>query len=228
MITGNMRLVMIASDSVGNMVLQGAPKPVIDLSLNLGDVDPLKAVAIVVMSNELARATGEEGARLFERELREATTRAMNAAVLTAFVDSGSSVVAAGADPLASMRAGLLAAGPSTGYVVAMPHGEAAWLATTAENRGMGPRGGEFAPGIHVVAVNDMVGMRVFPASRFALYDGGLRVAASEVATIDMRDSPESPATPTSLFQTNSSALICERLWHVVGDTSGVVTVEAS
>lgn len=228
-IPGNMRQVMFGSGSVGNTVVEGGPKVTLNLSLNLGDTIPIKSVALVVMSNELARFAGEAGRRMFAQELERAVVRAANAAVMAAFVDSGSSVVAAGANPLESMRAGLQAATGSQGYVVAMNESDAAYLATVVENKGgMGPRGGEFAPGINVVAVDGMSGMLVFPASRFAMWDGGLRITSSGEASVDMRASPADPYEQTSLYQTNSTAVLAERLWQVVGSTDGVVSVEAS
>lgn len=227
-LTPLMRTCMIATAAVGDMVTEGSPKPVKDLSLSLGDVEPLKACAIVVLSAELARATGPEGAALFERELAKAVTRAMNTAMLALFNDSGTSAVAAGADALASLRAGLVAAGPSEGYVVAVNTADANFLVTCQENRGATPRGGEFAPNVHLVTVDDLVGMRVFPASRFNIFDGGMRIASTGQGDVDMRDTPESPAVLTSLFQTNSTGILVERYYNVVGDTSGVVSVEGA
>lgn len=224
----NMRHGMIAAGAVGDVVTEGAPKPVIDLGFNLGEVEPLKAVGIVAMSNELAWATGEAGRLLFERELREAINRAMNASVLLQFVDTNTATVAAGSDPLESLRAGLLAAGPSLGYVVGMGTGEAAWLATHESNRGAGVRGGEFAPGVHIVAVDGMSGMTIIPASRVALFDGGLRLASSGEASLDLRDSPESPAQAVSMWQTNSRAILVEREWHVLAGGTEAVRVEGA
>lgn len=228
-IPGNLRQVMFGSSSVGNTVVEGGPKVTLNLSLNLGDTVPIKSVAMVVASNELMRFTGEASRRMFAQELEKAVIRAANSAVLAAFVDSGSSVVAAGANPLASMRAGLRAATGSAGYVVAMNESDAAELSTYVENKGgMSPRGGEFSPGVHVVAVDGMSGMQIFPASRFAMWDGGLRLTSSGEAAVDMRASPSDPFELTSLYQTNSTAVMAERLWNIVGSLEGVVSVEAS
>ncbi len=224
----NMRHGMIAAGAVGDVATEGVPKPVIDLGFNVGEVEPLKAVGIVAMSAELARATGETGRLLFERELGGAITRAMNASVLSQFVDTNTPTVAAGGDPLEGLRAGLLEAGPSLGYVVAVGTGEAAWLATHESNRGAGVRGGEFAPGVHIVAIDGMSGMTIIPASRVALFDGGLRLASSGEASLDLRDSPESPAQTVSMFQTNSRAILVERTWHVLTGGTEAVRVEGA
>lgn len=229
MLPPRMRQAMIASAAVGDVVAEGFPKPVIDLGLNLGDVSFIKSIGLVVMSGELARFTDGDAARLFEQELKKATTRALNRSVLSAFIDSGTSVVPAGSDPLASLRAGLLAAGPSEGFVVAMSAGDCAWLATSEANKsGMGVRGGELTRGVHCVAMDDTTGMTIIPASRVGLADGGLRVVSTDAGDVDLRDTPESPGTKTSLFQSNSVALMVERSWQILSGGAEAVSVEAS
>lgn len=225
----NSRSVMIAADAVGDLVAEGHPKPVKKLSLSVGEVEPTKAVGLVVLTEELAAAAGPEGRRLFEAELAAAVTRASNASVLSALANSDTITVPGTGDPLADLRAGLQAAGPSHGYVVGMPSGLVADLATRVENRGgMGVRGGTFVPAVEVVAVDDADSITVIPASRIALWDGGLRVSSAEHATVDMRDAPESPATTVSLWQTNCLGLMLERQWHLAqADSVAVVELES-
>lgn len=221
----NSRHVMIAADAVGDLVAEGHPKPVKNLSLSIGDVEPTKAVGLVVMTEELATAAGPEGRRLFEAELAAAVTRASNSSVLAALADSDTITVPGTGDPLVDLRAGLQAAGPSNGYVVGMPSGLVADLATRVENRGgMGVRGGTFVGGVEIVAVDDATAITVIPASRIALWDGGLRVSSAEHATVDLRDAPESPANMVSLWQTNCLGLLLERQWHLAkADSVAVV-----
>jgi len=222
----NSRSVMIAADAVGDVVAEGLPKPVKKLSLSLSDVEPTKAVGMVVMTEELATAAGPEGRRLFEAELAAAVTRASNASVLSALANSDAVTVPGTGDALADLRAGLRAAGPSNGYVVGMPSGLVADLATRVENRaGMGVRGGTFVPGVEIVAVDDATAITVIPASRIALWDGGLRVSSAEHATVDLRDAPESPANTVSLWQTNCLGLLLERQW-LLAQADNVAIVE--
>jgi len=219
------RHVMVAADAVGDVVAEGHPKPVKRLSLSLSDVEPTKAVGMVVLTEELATAAGPEGRRLFEAELAAAVIRASNASILAALAGSDAVTVPGTGDPLADLRAGLQAAGPSHGYVVAAPTGYVTDLATRVENRGgMGVRGGTFVPGVEVVAVDDADAVTVIPASRIALWDGGLRVSSAEHATVDLRDAPESPANTVSLWQTNCLGLLLERSWHLAqADSVAVV-----
>lgn len=217
--------VLIASDAVGDVVAEGDPKPVRRLSLAFGDVEPTKAVAIVVLTQELAAATGDEGRRLFERELANAIARASNESILDALASSETVAVTATGDPLTDLRAGIRAAGPSHGYVVAAPTGTVADLATRVEaTGGMTVRGGTFRPGIELVAVDDLTTMRVIPASRLAIWDGGLETRSAGHATVDMRDTPQSPAQMVSLWQTGSLGLLLERNWHLA-QTAEIVEV---
>lgn len=216
--------VLVASGFVGNSVTEGLPKPVRRLSLSRGDEEPIKSTAMVVLTKELATATGQEGMRLFEQELSFAVSRASNAAVVTALTNSSTETIAAGTDPLASLRAGLRAASSSMGYVVAASSGDAAWLSTSESNSGgMGVRGGTFSPGVEIVAVDGLEAMIIVPASRIALTDFGLELRAAGHATVDMRDTPTSPPQLTSLWQTNSVAVLGERQFLIGGDAEMVV-----
>ena len=219
--------VLVAADAVGNVVAEGLPKPVRKIDLSTADAEPIKSVGMVVLSSELARSIGGEGRRLFERELTEAVARAANGAVLAALIDSNAIGVAGTGDILTDIRAGLRAAPPSTSYVVAAPAGDVADLATRSENKGgMGVRGGTFAPGIEIVAIDGASDVVVIPASRIALWLGRTEIRASGHAAVDMRDTPESPAQLVSLWQTNSLAMLVERHWRLAS-AEGVVIVGA-
>jgi hypothetical protein len=223
------RNALIASGETGDIVEEGDVKVIRRLQLSLGDVEPTKAVAAVVLTKELINRTGDAGRALFERELRESVNRAVNRSFLSKLTNSGTIAVAGTGDPLADLRAGLQAAGPSNGFVVAAPSGDVADLATRVENRGgMSVRGGEFVPGVSVVAVDDINGMHVIPASRLALWAGGLEVRSAEHATVNMADDPEGQTTLVSLFQTNSVGLIAERSWHLAQAAEIVVVGGAS
>lgn len=218
--------VLVASGWAAGGIDEAAPKVVRQQGLS-GDATPsLKAAAIIVQTAELARATGDAGRALFERELRAAVVRGGNDAVLGYLVTSGTTSITGTGDALAKLRAGMAAAGPSDGFVVAASAGVVADLATRTENRGgMGIRGGTFVPGVDVVAHDDLDNIIVIPASRLAIADYGLRLAPSGEASVDMADSPTSPSQLVSLFQANCRALLGERMFRIGGDTSGVVVV---
>lgn len=226
--SGAVGRVLIASGAVGDLVTEGDPVPVRNLSLNADGLESTRSAALVVLSQELVRQGGDAAVALFEAELAAAVGRASNGAVLAQLTDSGTETVQGSGDPLGDLRAGLKAAGPSHGFVIAAPAGAVADLATRAENRGgMSVRGGTFVPGVEVVAVDDLDYTAVIPGSRMALWDGGLRLRAAEHATIAMSmDSSGAPAEMVSLWQEGLFGLAIERSWHLGGDVSGVVIVE--
>jgi hypothetical protein len=220
------RRALIASGTATatGVVAEGAPKVVRRLALSFGDVEPTKVASIVVLTNELAMAAGGAGQRLFEQELAASISAAANKAVLDLLTDSNTIEVAGTGDPLADLRAGLRAAGPSAGYVVAAPAGDVADLATSVANRGgMGVRGGTFVPGVEIVAMDDLSGMHIITASRLAMFDAGLEIRSAGHADVNMADSPSAPSAVVSLWQTGSVGLIAERGFHLAGDATLVV-----
>lgn len=213
---------LVAADSVVSLVDEGAPKPVIVPGLSLADAVSFKPAAIVVWSQELDRASAAAGRQMLEREMTSAVTRAMNSVVVDHFNDTSATPITGTGDPLNDLRAGLQAAPGSNGYVAVVGAGAAADLATRIENRNMGVRGGQFAPGVHVVAVDDFSGTLVIPASRVAIRDFGLELRSTSHADVDLRDTPLSPAQLTSLWQTNCYGLLVEREFALGGDAVAV------
>ncbi len=221
--------VLIATGATGNSAAEGFPKLIRRLDLALGpDMPFTKSLAAVVLTQELLIKTDDAGRRLFESELSKAVIRAANDAVILSLIDTATTEVAAGADPLASLRAGLMAAGHSEGYVVSAPAGWVAWLSTHEANRGgMGVRGGTFSPGVEIVALDNASAMHVIPAERLVYWDGGIELRTAGAATVDMADDPQAVGEKVSVWQTNSVGLLVERHWRIEGDTSGVVIVGA-
>lgn len=219
--------VLIATGATGDSTAEGFPTLIKNLDLNVGvNTDFVKSLAAVVVSQELLSVGGDAGQKLFEAELTRAVIRAANSAVIASLTDSNTITASAGANPLASLRAGIAAAGPSDAYVVAMPAQDVAELSTYAENRGgMGVRGGTFVPGVEVVALDDATQTVVIPASKLAFIDGGLELRPTDAASVNMADSPTSPSQLVSLWQTNCVGLLVARYWRLDGDTSGIVVV---
>lgn len=226
-IPAQVRRVMVASGAVGDIVAEGDPKVVRRLQLNLAGPDEAsKAVGMVVLTRELVDAGGPAVMRMFEDELTRTVLRAMNRAILGRIVDSSAIAVGSTGSAIGDLRAGLAAAPASDAFVVTGPTGFVAELATDPGNRGgMSVRGGEFIPGISVVAVDDETAVTVIPASRFAIRDHGMQVRSADHATVDMRDTPQSPAQQVSLWQTGSVGLIIERFYDLVPSPDPVVIV---
>jgi len=224
---------LIATGGVGDVVSEGSPIPARNMSLSLGDVEPVHSAAMVVLSDELLRIGGAEVLAMFEQELAFAVGRVSNRAVLSHLVDSSTKTVAGVGDPLADLRTGLRAAGPANGYVVGMPSQFVADLATRSEaGPGFGIRGGVFRRGLSIVALDDVDDVTVIPASRLAVYDFGVRMRAAGDATIEMAAVPVGNSiTPVetelvSLWQCGLRAMAVDRRWHLAGDNTGAVIVQ--
>lgn len=217
------RRVLLASGTSADMTAEGGVKVVKRLELALDTEQAMKVATIVVCTKELLAETGSE---LFDRELRESVTRALNQAVLGELLNSTAIEIAATGDPLQDIRAGIAAAGPSNGYVVAATTGVVADLATRVEaSPGFGVRGGEFRQGVSVVAVDDISETIVIPASRIALWLGDIELRRSGEGSVAMSDSPDSPGSSVSLWQTGCTGLICERRFHLFPSDTAIVVV---
>lgn len=222
------RRVLIATGFSADEVQEGAPKVVVNADLSVDEELARKVAAILVCTRELVMATDDASTALFRRELENAVLRGTNQSVLDSIVSSGTTSIAGTGDALDDLRAGLRAAAPSTGYVVAAGSEFVTDIATRTEaSGGLGVRGGDFRPGISIVPHDGLSGLVVIPASRLALYSTALDVRSSTEGNVSMAASPTSPSNTVSLFQTGSIGLIAERRFHIAGDSSGVVVVEA-
>lgn len=223
---------LVATGATGDIIAEGNPKIIRQIGLDLADTEPKKSIGLVVMSKELLQVGGPAVLRMFERELLSAVVRGANRSVMNLFAGlTATEQVGSTGDALADLRAGLQAAGPSDGYVVLGDAGAIADLALRSENRGAGIRGGEFVPGVSLVAIDgDLIGtngpsLLVIPASRLTIWLSPVEIRRSADGAVDMRDTPQSPSQQVSLFQTGSHGLLVERHWHVGGDLSGAVQV---
>ena len=218
-----MNHVLIGSGAVANVITEGEPKVVVSIGTATDGAEFTKSAAVVVLSTELERQTSGAANRLFTQELRSAVIRSSNAGALASF-QSGMAVPWTG-DAMTALTAGLAEAADSLGYVVATSPRIVRELAVAAEGR-MDVSGGEYIPGVHVIAVEAQSGspaMRIIPASRVALIDLGLTVRNASQATVNMADSPTSPSNQVSLWQTNCKAILVERTFSI---TSGAPIVE--
>lgn len=224
------RRVMLAAGAAADQTSEGFPVAIRRPGLNHGDVAMTKSTALTVMTKEFAMTGGDAVVALIDRELGASITRAVNRGVAEHFTDSNAITTPTTGDALGDLRAGLQAAGASMGYVVIAAAGLVADLACRAEaGPNFGIRGGEFKPGVWVCAIDDdSQPLLIIPASRCAVYDGGLEVRPAGHASVQMADDPTGAAAEmVNLFQTGSVGLLAERSWHIGGDAQAVI-VEGS
>jgi hypothetical protein len=224
------RRVTLAAGDVADQSIEGFPIAIRRPGLSGGDVAMTKSTAMFVMTKEFAMTGGDAVLALIDKEMGASITRAVNRGVAEHFTDSNAITTPTTGDALEDLRAGLQAAGPSMGYVAIARAGLVADLACRAEaGPNFGIRGGEFKPGVWICAVDDAdQPLLIIPASRCAVYDGGLELRPAGHASVQMADDPTGAAAEmVSLFQTGSVGLLAERQWHIGGDAQ-VAIVEGS
>lgn len=230
---GHYRVATVATGFAADVTTEGAPKAVKRPTLDAVAGAPVKAAAITVLSDAVARLP--EGEAVFRRELESAVTRAINGSVVQQVMDALGSptptVQASGTDALAHLRA-LVAALPATeGIVVAAPPAVVADLALRAEaGEGFTIRGGVFRPGLSIVATDSLDTMLAIAASLVAIVDHGVRFASARHATVEISDAPGPPGASTvmtSLWQQNLVGLLVERAYELRVPANAAAVLEA-
>jgi hypothetical protein len=212
---------------VGAVVDEAAAKAIGELDLGDMALEPRKAAAIVVASNELLRLGGQIAEDLFDVELKIAVARATDANFLAGLI-AGTTPEAASSDflfDLASKLIGPLQAGADADiFVVAEPRvvrnialtGSVAGMAFP----GMTITGGSIA-GVTLIGSDalDEGEVVAFDARAIAADRGTLTIDASRNATLDMAGG-NSPGF--DLWSRNAVALRAERWfgWKLLRSTA--------
>lgn len=231
---GHYRVATVATGFTADTTAEGFPKAVKRPTLDAVAGAPVKATALTILSDAVARLP--EGEAVFRRELESAVTRAINDSVVQQVMDALGSptptVATPGTDALANLRA-LVAALPATdGIVVAAPSAIVADLALRAEAaEGFTIRGGEFRPGLSIVATDTdaLDTMLAIAASLVAIVDHGLRFQSARHATVEISDAPGTPnasTVMTSLWQQNLVGLLVERSYELRVPANAVAVLE--
>src|SRR5436190_15969895 len=219
------------SGASGNTVSHGSVKPISKLTLTGSQIDELKAVAILAITNELARFGDVAAGNLFATELSNAVaveTDATFVSVLTAgapsFTSNGATAEHARLDLRVLLTA--IATNARSQLFLLVTSGIAKTLAVLSTNAGdeafpnMKYSGGLLS-GIPTL-VSDGV-----PSQTMVLVDGqqlaaaseSVRLSAATQADVQLDTGPDSPVsgstTMTSLWQSNLSVLKAERVFGV-------------
>lgn len=241
------RVTINSSAYVGTITAQGAPKPVGRLTLNAaGILEPVKATAIVVLSDELLRLASQS---LFMNELRTAVVAASDAAFITAVVDSLTPSVTASGNDAAAFLADLRAAAAEL-HINSRSRLFLLADANTVLNLSLLSANGARAFPDLAVNGGDIAGVTVIPTeaitgstageSTLLLVDAQQIAGESETITLDssrqavveLNDAPTAPGAATivqSLWQSNLTALIAHRWFGVQRLTDwAAVEIEAA
>jgi HK97 family phage major capsid protein len=228
------------------VVAEAAPKPTSGLTLDLGEITPVKASSIIVVTGEMLRLMDSAAAALLSGEMRNAVAQASDAVFLVGLLDHavahGNTVASTGsaaADALADIRTLLAIVSPRATSKLYLVTGTevAQGLATQTTSSGaiafpgMTPTGGEIQ-GVPVLVTDQMPTtsdgspLMLVDASRIAGDTEGLTMVAADSASVQMSDSPGASATSlVSMFETSARALRIERFlgWAVLTDNAVAV-----
>lgn len=212
------RVPMSSVAVVATIVGESDPKGVSELDLSNAALEPVKAAALLVVSNDLLRLGGRLAAQLFNAELVKGVALATDAhfistliAATTPFASTGTFLSDLG------LLLDAVEGSADSRYYLAIEPGNAKQLAVQPSATGgrqhpeLGVNGGSVG-GITVVVTDSLQSgqLLLFDARQVAADGGIVGLDASENATLDMSGS----TNPTfSLFQRNCSALRAERMF---------------
>jgi hypothetical protein len=220
------RVVTSTTAATGEGVAEGAAKPVSSLALTATAMVPQKAVATLVVNDELMD-WGDVGLdNLIQSELRAGVVAGTDSIFVTGIVDGINATVSTGvpSDDVAALLAAVRLHAAQRLFWVAAP--DVAAAASTGAIATGGPfpvAGGTFVglPFIMSDAVDDGT-LILADASQFTASDGGVVLDTAEHASVEVTDEPTqasvegSPPAPAaaqqvSLWQVNARALRAER-----------------
>jgi hypothetical protein len=209
----------------GSIVGEAQATPISSMTLAAATTDPLRAIAIIALSDELARLTSGSG-QLFARELRNAIAIVTDQQFITT-ITTGITPIASSGSTVAAVRIDLNAAvgaietGASSKLYVLVTADNAKRLATSGGEDGaawpeMSPSGGRMA-GMEVIVTDGLSAgqMVVVDANAIAASAGSVELDAVTEASVEMNTTPTSPPTTStilhSLWQHNEVGLKVSR-----------------
>ena len=228
----NSRVVVTALGASGHTVSEASAKPISRLTLAASDLTPIKSLVILVLSRELLLAGGNGADVLINVELAGAVAGAVDTAFVTALTDGLTSIPSQGATAL-GVRQDLRALVDS----VATGAGSRLYLlanSTIAKRLAMlgTSTGGQALPNTNAstggsiggvplvitdgITSNDLI---LVDAAQIAASSAAFELDRSNVALLNMNDSPDSPPTSatsyTNLWTENLVAIKSVRWWGV-------------
>jgi hypothetical protein len=214
------RVAAITTAPQAHWVAAHGAKPVTKAGITPVTLAPTKLAALMPVTNELLRASGDRADRALQRALRDAAVAALNAALLSDDPGTPDESPAGLGDGLASTPSSGLTDAAILEDIVELVDG-------MREPTLIGPlglvlraraalRGADDLP----IVVAPQASNRLFAVDAGAVVFAGpaIDVASSKHASVVMSDTPDSPAAMVSMWQTNSTVLRVDVLvnWTVV------------
>jgi hypothetical protein len=244
----NRRVGFVSANATGWILGDGKPTPLSRLEVGSGTIAPRKAAAMLAMSDEFALDAGPVVESAFTRALRDGVSRVVDQELFDLLMaDTGFTPIASSGadaeDAMLDLHRALAALQPSSESLYWVGNRDLAIRASCLLASGGGllfenmtPVGGELL-GIPFLISNSLDDGQLVLLDAAALAgdlggDAGMTMRASSVADIEMSDSPANDssvptgASMTSLFQTNSVALLTTVAFGVEKLRNAVALVE--
>lgn len=225
----------------GSVPSENTIKPLSSLVLGTSLVEPKKAVAIIVATEELFRQPGAEA--LFSSELTGAVVAATDAVFLAGLIAATTPTASAGAT-LANITTdlGVLVSAvtnyPNSKFYFIVSPTNMKKLMLKANTIGapafplLGPNGGEILPGITAIASDQIPSATAIMLAADAVAGNAdtITLDGSRQAILQLQTTPDSPVSVSTIFislwQQNEQALKAERFFgFTVVRTSGVASL---
>ncbi len=225
----NKRVAITTAAATGWIIGEGKPVPLSRLSLANAMLTPVRAAALIVVTDELARDVSASGQTLFSRELKGAVSDAVDQKFFEIIIDdtTDAEVIPSTGDDieailidLRSALAAVTTGGNSALYWIASP--DVAKFLSTAPQQfpAASALGGELLNLPLLVSSGLAPGELVlFDAVGVAADADTIEVKASTQTDIEMQDAPTSDATTgtgaamVSMFQVDSTAIMATAIF---------------
>jgi hypothetical protein len=220
-----------SSNATGWIVNEGKPKPLSQIVLSSQYLSPVKAVALVVVTEEMVRDISGPGQAFFSRELKSAISDVIDAKffeVLSDSLSTGNIIPSAGNDAAAiraDLRAAMMAVptGGNSALFWVMSSDVAKAASTVPEIfPAISPTGGEMCNLPALVGAPDPGTLMLIDASGIAGDIDNISVRASAQADVEMLDASlvqdaetGTGSTLVSMFQSDALALLAETYFGV-------------
>ena len=222
------RVSVVTLAGAGTVVGQYHVKPVTHLELTSVETEPLKGVAIIVVSDEVWNFSKPAAVRLFNEELRSAVIAATDATFLAGLLVGVSPSATAGTSPAAvltdlrTMLAALTIGAQSRLYYVTTPSIAKNIATMTGSDGGLafpkfGVTGGEIVTGVTALVSDQLADDTVMLVVADGLIGDSESISlnASSQTTLEMENAPTSPlsanAVLTNMWAQGMRALKAER-----------------